>query len=41
MNTASESRVGAIQLYLGHKSIQHTVRYTELAADRFNDFWKD
>ena len=31
----------AIQLYLGHKNIQHTVRYTELAADRFKDFWKD
>jgi len=24
-----------------HKNIQHTVRYTELAADRFKDFWKD
>lgn len=31
----------AIQLYLGHKNIQHTVRYTELAADRFKGFWKD
>ena len=31
----------AIQLYLGHKNIQHTVRYTELASGRFNDFWKD
>jgi integrase len=31
----------AIQLYLGHKSIQHTFHYTELAADRFKDFWKD
>ena len=31
----------AIQHYLGHKNIQHTVRYTELAADRFKDFWKD
>jgi type 1 fimbriae regulatory protein FimB/type 1 fimbriae regulatory protein FimE len=25
----------AIQLYLGHRNIQHTVRYTELAAGRF------
>jgi len=25
----------AIQLYLGHKNIQHTVRYTELASGRF------
>ncbi|MEM6559912.1 MAG: tyrosine-type recombinase/integrase, partial [Myxococcota bacterium] len=31
----------AIQHYLGHRNIQHTVRYTELAADRFNGFWKD
>ena len=31
----------SIQLYLGHKNIQHTVRYTELTADRFIDFWKD
>ena len=31
----------ALQHYLGHKSIQHTVRYTELSPDRFKDFWKD
>lgn len=31
----------AIQQYLGHKNIQHTVRYTELAADRFRAFWSD
>lgn len=31
----------AIQLYLGHRNIQHTVRYTQLAAGRFRDFWKD
>jgi len=31
----------AIQHYLGHKNIQHTVRYTELAAGRFKDFWQD
>ena len=31
----------AIQHYLGHRNITHTVRYTELAADRFNGFWKD
>jgi type 1 fimbriae regulatory protein FimB/type 1 fimbriae regulatory protein FimE len=28
----------ALQAYLGHKNIQHTVRYTELAPDRFKDF---
>ena len=31
----------AIQQYLGHKNITHTVRYTELSADRFNGFWQD
>lgn len=31
----------AIQHYLGHRNIQHTVRYTELAADRFKTFWRD
>ncbi len=31
----------AIQHYLGHKNIQHTVKYTELAPDRFNRFWQD
>jgi integrase len=31
----------AIQHYLGHRNIQHTVRYTQLAAGRFRDFWRD
>jgi type 1 fimbriae regulatory protein FimB/type 1 fimbriae regulatory protein FimE len=31
----------ALQAYLGHKNIQHTVRYTELAPDRFKGFWRD
>ncbi len=31
----------AIQHYLGHKNIQHTVRYTELAPERFREFWDD
>jgi type 1 fimbriae regulatory protein FimB/type 1 fimbriae regulatory protein FimE len=30
-----------IQHYLGHKNIQHTVRYTELAASCFQEFWSD
>jgi integrase len=30
----------ALQAYLGHRNIQHTVRYTELATDRFKDFWR-
>ena len=31
----------ALQHYLGHRNIQHTVRYTALTPDRFNGFWKD
>jgi type 1 fimbriae regulatory protein FimB/type 1 fimbriae regulatory protein FimE len=31
----------ALQHYLGHKNIQHTVRYTELSPQRFRDFWKE
>lgn len=30
----------AVQAYLGHRNIQHTVRYTELSPDRFKDFWR-
>ena len=30
-----------IQAYLGHKSIQHTVRYTELAPNRFKSLFRD
>ena len=30
----------ALQAYLGHKNIQHTVRYTELAPTQFKDFWR-
>jgi site-specific recombinase XerD len=38
-NSGHDTR--ALQAYLGHKNIQHTVRYTELAPDRFKHFWKD
>ena len=31
----------AIQQYMGHRNIQHTVKYTELTPARFNGFWKD
>jgi integrase len=31
----------ALQAYLGHKNIQHTVRYTELSPRRFKDFWRE
>jgi integrase len=30
----------AVQDWLGHRSIQHTVRYTELSPTRFKDFWR-
>jgi len=31
----------SLQAYLGHKNIQHTVRYPELAPTRFKNFWHD
>ena len=31
----------ALQHYLGHKNITHTVRYTELSPERFKNFWED
>jgi len=31
----------ALQAYLGHKNIQHTVRYTELSPTRFKNFWRE
>jgi integrase len=30
----------ALQAYPGHRNIQHTVRYTELAPGRSEDFWR-
>jgi integrase len=30
----------ALQAYLGHRNIQHTIRYTELSQDRFKEFWR-
>ena len=30
----------ALQDWLGHRNIQHTVRYTELSPTRFKDFWR-
>jgi type 1 fimbriae regulatory protein FimE len=38
-NAGQDTR--AIQQYLGHRNIQHTTRYTDLAPDRFKDFWQD
>ena len=31
----------AIQDYLGHKNIHHTVRYTQMSPHRFENFWRD
>ena len=31
----------SLQHYLGHRNIQHTIRYTELSPERFKTFWKD
>ncbi|MFP4122297.1 MAG: tyrosine-type recombinase/integrase [Coleofasciculus sp.] len=31
----------AIQDYLGHKNIHHTVRYTQMSPQRFENFWRD
>jgi len=33
--------IRSIQHYLGHKNIQHTVRYTEISTVKFKNFWKD
>jgi site-specific recombinase XerD len=33
--------IRSLQAYLGHKNIQHTVRYTEMAPDRFRGFCPD
>jgi len=39
---ASENKdTRTIQAYLGHRNIQHTVRYTELSPGRFKGLWKE
>ena len=40
-NAGHDTRALQVQAWLGHKNIQHTVRYTELAPDRFKNFWRD
>jgi site-specific recombinase XerD len=32
--------IRAIQDWLGHKSIEHTTRYTQLSAAPFKGFWR-
>jgi site-specific recombinase XerD len=38
-NKGTDTRT--LQAYLGHRNISNTVRYTELAAGRFKNLWKD
>jgi type 1 fimbriae regulatory protein FimB/type 1 fimbriae regulatory protein FimE len=38
-NRGTDTRT--LQAYLGHRNVSNTVRYTELAAGRFNNLWKD
>jgi integrase len=38
-NKGTDTRT--LQAYLGHRSIEHTVRYTELAPDRFTNIWRE
>ena len=38
VNKGTDTRT--LQAYLGHKNIQHTVRYTELLATRFKNLWR-
>jgi site-specific recombinase XerD len=37
-NRGTDTRT--LQAYLGHRSIQSTVRYTELARGRFKNIWR-
>src|SRR3954454_510089 len=38
-NEGADTR--ALQEWLGHQNIQHTVRYTELTPTRFKSFWQE
>jgi integrase len=38
-NSGKDTR--SLQGYLGHASITHTVRYTEMSPTRFKNFWSD
>jgi hypothetical protein len=39
--TGERTDTRTLQAYLGHRNISNTVRYTELAASRFKNLWKD
>jgi hypothetical protein len=38
--TTGKALTRALQDWLGHRSIQHTVRYTELSPTQFKNFWR-
>jgi type 1 fimbriae regulatory protein FimB/type 1 fimbriae regulatory protein FimE len=38
-NQGTDTRT--LQAYLGHRNIQHTVRYTELSPTRFKNLWRN
>jgi site-specific recombinase XerD len=38
---ANDGSTRALQHYLGHKNIMHTVKYTELSPEHFKGFWED
>jgi site-specific recombinase XerD len=38
-NQGTDTRT--LQAYLGHRNIQHTVRYTEPSPTRFKNLWRD
>jgi integrase len=38
-NLGTDTRT--LQAFLGHKNIQHTVRYAELSPTRFRNIWRD
>ena len=38
-NQGTDTRT--LQTYLGHRNIQHTVRYTQLSPTRFKNLWRD
>jgi site-specific recombinase XerD len=39
-NGLDDQDTRSLQAWLGHKNIQHTIRYTEMAPDRFKGFWR-
>ena len=38
-NQGTDTRT--LQVFLGHRNISNTAQYTELAAGRFKNLWKD